>query len=136
MKKCCACKQFKPIDAFGKRAQSKDGLMPKCRQCVANYQRHYRHQKALAIHTYLQSHPCIDCGESDPIVLEFDHVRGSKTANVKRMVSSSHISLARVLVEIEKCEVRCANCHRRITVLRGSHLAYLTNPAPEPLTGD
>jgi hypothetical protein len=134
-KKCFGCRKFKPVEAFGRRSASKDGLQSKCRQCIAEYQRHYRQQKALAIYRYLQDHPCIDCGESDPVVLEFDHVRGVKTADVKRMVSSSHISLARVLVEIAKCDVRCANCHRRTTVLRGGHLIYLTNPAPQPPTG-
>lgn len=54
---------------------------------------------------------CIDCGETDPIVLEFDH-RGNKEYNVASMVS---FSPQRMQKEIDKCDVRCANCHRKKT---------------------
>lgn len=66
---------------------------------------------------YLKSHSCIDCGEGDPIVLEFDHVRGEKKLGVAKMVAEGY-SLATVINEISKCEVRCANCHRRKTALQ------------------
>ena len=63
---------------------------------------------------YLQEHPCIDCGEKDIIVLEFDHRHGmEKVGDVAKMVFS--YSWERILLEIEKCDVRCANCHRRRT---------------------
>ncbi len=62
---------------------------------------------------YLQEHPCVDCGEPDPIVLEFDH-RGDKAFNIGEAVRLS-FGLARVQAEVEKCDVRCANCHRRKT---------------------
>jgi hypothetical protein len=65
---------------------------------------------------YLQAHPCVDCGESDPIVLEFDHLR-DKERNVSALVLGGW-EWARVLEEIEKCEVVCANCHRRRTARR------------------
>lgn len=56
---------------------------------------------------YLLVHPCVDCGESDPIVLEFDHVLGKdKTIN-------TGLSITAIEKELEKCEVRCANCHTR-----------------------
>lgn len=58
---------------------------------------------------FLSIHPCRDCGEDDPVVLEFDHVRG-KTANIGDLVT---YSLERIRKEIELCEVRCANCHKR-----------------------
>lgn len=86
--------------------------------------REYRYAKARAVHEYLLSHPCVDCGEPDPVVLEFDHVRGDKKANVKRMLAGTY-SLDSVFTEIAKCEVRCANCHRRITAKRAGHYAYL-----------
>lgn len=57
---------------------------------------------------------CADCGETDPVVLEFDHVRGVKAANISRMVSDL-VGLGRIEAEIEKCDVVCANCHRRRT---------------------
>ena len=65
---------------------------------------------------YLLDHPCVDCGESNPIVLEFDHVRGEKTADISTLKSKG--KLAAIKREIPKCEVRCANCHRRITYRR------------------
>jgi hypothetical protein len=48
------------------------------------------------------------------MVLEFDHVRGVKVRNISEMVRGK-FSWRRILEEIEKCEVRCANCHRRKT---------------------
>lgn len=61
---------------------------------------------------HLRCHPCADCGEDDIEVLQFDHVslrRGGKT--VTQMMSSRK----KLIEEIAKCEVRCANCHVRRT---------------------
>ncbi len=66
-------------------------------------------QKRLA--NYLRRHPCIDCGQTDFRVLEFDHVRGNKSNNIARMVGQG-FSWSTIEAEIAKCEVRCANCHR------------------------
>jgi len=63
---------------------------------------------------YLKSHACVDCGEVDPEVLTFDHVRGKKTDNVSRMVSKG-MSIKKIAAEISKCDVRCFNCHARKT---------------------
>ena len=54
---------------------------------------------------------CIDCGIKNPVILEFDHVRGDKTNNIADMVNQSY-GLTTIKEEIRKCEVRCANCHR------------------------
>ena len=65
--------------------------------------------------SYLRGHPCIDCGETDPVVLEFDHREGAEKAfNVSDAVRSK-VALKTVQAEVAKCDVRCANCHRRIT---------------------
>lgn len=57
----------------------------------------------------------MDCGESDVVVLEFDHRDPElKVLDVSTMVSNRH-SWTDIIAEIEKCDVRCANCHRRKT---------------------
>jgi Tat protein secretion system quality control protein TatD with DNase activity len=63
---------------------------------------------------YLSMHPCIDCGEKDIRLLEFDHVRGHKTANIARLLTQGR-SWSTIEAEIAKCEIRCANCHRKRT---------------------
>lgn len=62
----------------------------------------------LRIIEYFIAHPCVDCGMTDYRCLEFDHIRGVKEFEISRVA----YSWDRVLKEIEKCDVRCANCHR------------------------
>jgi hypothetical protein len=66
-----------------------------------------------AILDYLTSHPCVDCGEEDPVVLEFDH-RENKEFEIGSTVRMG-VGIPRLMAEIAKCDVRCANCHRRKT---------------------
>jgi hypothetical protein len=78
---------------------------------------------------YLESHPCVDCGESDRSVLEFDHLE-DKSFNISRGFRDRPWS--QVLAEIEKCEVRCANCHKlRTGRSRGWYQALLSDDAPD-----
>lgn len=64
---------------------------------------------------YLRLHPCIDCGETDVRVLQFDHVDPrTKTKDVSLLIRA--YSWKRALPEIAKCVVRCANCHRLKTL--------------------
>lgn len=63
---------------------------------------------------YLSQHPCIDCPESDPVCLDFDHVSGDKTRNISDMIHAG-VSVETLKLEMEKCVIRCANCHRKKT---------------------
>ncbi len=66
---------------------------------------------------YKAEHPCVDCGESDPIVLEFDHLPQFRSLT-HRSIGTLIGSIPAMLEEIAKCEVACANCHRRRTFAR------------------
>lgn len=63
---------------------------------------------------YLLKNPCVDCGESDPVVLQFDHVRGKKRFALSDGAKNSY-GIETLQKEIDKCEIRCANCHTRKT---------------------
>jgi hypothetical protein len=84
-------------------------------------------RNGLYVFQYLKNHPCVDCGESDPIVLEFDH-QHSKERNVSDLLRGSY-SLKKVILEIDKCEVRCANCHRRKTAKQFNWYQYRNEEA-------
>lgn len=60
---------------------------------------------------------CVDCGNKHLGVLESDHVRGIKVANVSHMVAM-RVPFSRLFAELDKCETRCANCHALVTVAR------------------
>ena len=133
MKHCTICKKNKVLSEFNKNKSRKDGLQCHCRKCgQARSRKYYSKNKAYHIKQvyqrrlkckaecqacvaqFLKDHPCITCNEKDIVVLEFDHVRCIKLAAVSTIVSANPI-LKLVQEEVAKCEVRCANCHRRKT---------------------
>ena len=68
---------------------------------------------------FYQKNPCVDCGESDPRVLDFDHINNKKH-NVSTLLRKEY-SWESILKEASKCEVRCANCHRKKTAIEQEH---------------
>jgi len=135
---CTKCGEFRQLSVFRVR----DGkLKQPCKKCYLEYgRRHYannkqyyldkakRHNDALRKKTrmlvweYLRQHPCVDCGMADPRVLDFDHVRGVKKHNVSDL-KSMHFCWETIQAEIEKCDVRCSNCHR---IKNYNHLSWRT----------
>ncbi len=132
-KHCGACAHLLPTTAFGRNRARHDGLQSQCRRCKRVQQRAWygRHQAEQAERTngkrvqrrrasreklfaYLQSAACLDCGETHPACLDFDHVRGEKTMAVSTLVRRGY-AWKTIEREILKCDVRCANCHRKRT---------------------
>jgi hypothetical protein len=148
--KCCSkCGTDKPLSEFNRYARSKDGHQPYCRACAAEYFTNRRDEIMVLIRTrkqertlentlhvreYLIGHPCVDCGESDPVVLEFDHVRGVKSGHISTMARTP-VSLRKLQAEMAKCDVRCANCHRRKSAERGGWWRNLGFPDPQGAAG-
>jgi hypothetical protein len=74
---------------------------------------------------HLAGAACVDCGTTDVLVLQFDH-REQKANDVAYLVGTG-CSPRRLAEELVKCDVRCANCHRRRTAQLGDwfRLQYL-----------
>lgn len=134
MKKCSCCRELKKYEEFSKDRSRKDGLRHLCKICDARRTSQYyadnrdkRHasikkrakkvsrENKFKILEFLKNNPCVDCGEANPLVLEFDHVRGTKKTEVCRLAMKGYC-WETVKKEIDKCEVRCANCHRIKTI--------------------
>ncbi len=130
---CSSCHLPKDINLFAKKASAKDGRQSICKECQSEYNKIYYQENAeeikertaprrdqhkitskMFVIEHLSSHPCVDCGESDIVVLDFDHVSGTKEHNIADMIRLG-FSLEAIKNEIDKCVVRCANCHRRKT---------------------
>lgn len=128
MKYCTLCKINKSVSEFYKNSSKKDGLQNYCKSCntehvrnrnrsIPDYYSNRNKQNKIKTKTfilnYLNSHSCVDCGETDPVVLEFDH-QHSKVIEISKLLNQT-TSITTLQKEIDKCEVRCANCHRRKT---------------------
>ena len=87
---------------------------------IANAKEHSkaaRNRIRTHINTHLKANPCVDCGETDPIILEFDHITNDKHFNISDATRHGY-GMKKLIAEIAKCEVRCANCHRKKTYER------------------
>ena len=140
LRTCGGCGLSKSLDDFAWRRRKRLQRDNMCRQCRSDYGKaHYEANKARYIRNaarlkkatklertwylldYFETHPCADCGESDPVVLDFDHLRDKKFNVCKGYEEKAWDS---VLEEIKKCEVVCSNCHRVRTAAGWGTLRY------------
>lgn len=133
---CARCRSEKTVEAFPIKDRARGTLSSYCRPCRREYGReHYQRNKPAYlsrtrtrnndlrsrhrafVREYLSTHPCVDCGIDDLMVLEFDHRDPrAKSEDVGRLIHSG--TLAEIEAEVAKCDVRCGNCHRRKTLLQ------------------
>jgi hypothetical protein len=138
-KKCCDCKKRKNIEEFAKKGKKKDGSIARnsyCGPCESKRRKmyykknqeivlnrvHKRRDKLAYELQYLKSKlKCQECGESDPRCLDFHHIDPTtKTNQVPELWHKATKQDAQK--EMEKCEVLCANCHRK-----HHHKLYITD---------
>jgi len=131
---CSKCGVTKDLERFNFRSQRLGKRSPQCAECERAYARDYyartlpaqrararrrnrqaRDEVFAKLLEHLEGKQCVDCGERDPVVLEFDHVTGVKRATIAELIGCWHPRWDDVLAEIEQCEIRCVNCHRRKT---------------------
>lgn len=82
-----------------------------------------KRRNQLFVLEYRKTQKCIDCGNPDFRVLDFDHL-GNKRGNVCKLVQNG-VSIETLKAEIAKCVVRCANCHRVKTYIERDYNALV-----------
>lgn len=141
---CHGCARLLDRSEYLFKDRAKKVLRSRCRRCCCERsKRHYIRMKgaylernrrrkpmlrevaAMFVHQFLRQHPCVHCGEEDPVVLEFNHIDPAlKSGNISEMIRTG-TSVRRLQAEIAKCEVLCANCHQQHTI-RGKTAHYKT----------
>lgn len=76
-------------------------------------ERRRRDQIRKELNDYKRSRGCSRCPENHPACLEFHHLDPTvKEGNIADLLNKKK-NFDAVLPEIEKCELLCANCHRK-----------------------
>src|SRR5438874_1769710 len=134
MQICRRCGQDLDLSEFNWKNRAKGTSQSYCKDCSRQYVRdHYLRNKRYYVgkaHTrnvsertnirhrlleFLRAHPCVDCKEQDPVVLQFDHSDPSLKSAEVAVLFRRGVCWRRIKAEIDKCLVRCANCHQRRT---------------------
>jgi hypothetical protein len=112
IKKICPhCNIEKEENQFYRRRQNKN-LTPYCK-CCTKLQTTIRQQKLKEEAINYKGGKCISCNYNDyQGALEFHHL----DPNEKEFSISTtkHLTLEKIKVELDKCILLCANCHREI----------------------
>lgn len=72
----------------------------------------YRKMAREIIQQQKEGKACVFCGIADPRVLDFHHLDHSTKSGSIGGAASAGWGIKRLLQEIAKCEIVCANCHR------------------------
>ena len=105
---CYMCGQTKPEADFAFADMAKGTRQRHCRKCQAAYRRAhylanrdvyirrevaringYRIENRALMLAYLLAHPCVDCGATDPVVLDFDHREPTLKRGARRRVGGA-----------------------------------------------
>lgn len=123
---CKECGRTLPIDMFELEHTKKGDFRRRvCRDCRAKYRKdrrveHPEIHRAQAIRRqdrqtdwlHSMKTPCIICGESEPVCIDFHH----KDPTQKEFTLGKHRSRSKEWLsqEMQKCVCLCSNCHRKV----------------------
>jgi len=80
---------------------------------VLEIHRKHRKSRRAWLDAQKEGHSCVRCGESDPACLDFHHRDPKQKLLTLAAVGTRGWAIAKMQAEIEKCDLICANCHRK-----------------------
>lgn len=134
VKECIKCHRILPLSEFQKSYKTNNT----CKKCKAEYKKQYlsiKENRDRANRTesrrqlnFIRSlkKPCIVCGESEPVCIDFHHLDpATKEFDVTLKRSKAK---AKILAEAVKCVCLCSNCHRKFHAGLLDISEYVNNP--------
>lgn len=120
-KVCSKCKRELPIDDFNWRDKNKGTRRSECKYCHTKYMKEAYDSKKECVSEIKTQIKCQKCGENRSYMLDFHHLDPeAKEKTIARMTSNTY-RIDKVLEEIKKCIVFCANCHREFHYLHNNY---------------
>lgn len=128
MKKCPKCQKELPNENFSNNKSKKDKLSTYCKSCTVYYRKNsylkkrehylnktkeYKKEIVKNIQDLKSDLSCSKCGENHPAVLDFHH-RDPQEKEFSISYAVRSLSKEKLQKEIEKCDVLCSNCHRKL----------------------
>lgn len=129
---CNKCKIEKPIAEFSWKLKARGIRLASCKACHSAYtkrwykrnkkrqvanaaknNRRYRKEKRAKFFLWLAERECVVCKESDMRVLEMHHRDPKEKEFTPLRMIERGWAWSKIILELEKCDVLCANCHKR-----------------------
>ncbi len=114
LKQCRYCRNWYDEEDFGvaKTTPEKIYRRHKCKTCYRETKKKLHRRNREWLDNYKRGHGCSLCDEHEPCCLEFHHTAGDKKSNVSDLAARA--SKTHMLKEIQKCQLVCSNCHKKI----------------------
>jgi hypothetical protein len=111
---CKTCDKDKPLNEFPKRGS---GYRKDCKECYHKVVKRANSKVRKLKREYVirdKEDGCSICGEKRHYCLDYHHVdRSTKDKAVSKLLVEGS-GLQKLIEEIEKCILLCANCHREL----------------------
>lgn len=122
---------------FAWRNKARGLFQSQCRSCQKSWRKdHYqknrqayidkasvwRDEQKKTFYDWLKTQVCVDCGQDDFRLLQCDHLL-DKSFNVGEKIGV--LKFETLMLEVNKCDIVCSNCHIIRTSERGNYYARI-----------
>ncbi len=149
MKICSKCQRELSEDSFAFKNKRKSNYHSICKECKRDYNKIYYQNNSEVVKKntaprrkrqikenrkfvwdYINSHDCLECGEPNPMLLEFAHRDPSNKSFNMASGTSRGLCVKTLQAEMDKCDLLCVKCHRLKTAEEQNWWAEFLAPHP------
>lgn len=126
---CCTCKKEKNVTEYSFKNKNNGILQCSCKECCKETRKlNYENNKKVTFdrnnrkrtnirkwfEEYKKTLKCSRCPENHPACLDFHHIDNTTKEHTISLMIGGTFSIDTIKKEMAKCDVLCANCHRKL----------------------